>query len=234
MILFAFLFYNELYFLLPIAIFFLFVSIINVTHDLVHNTLGFSKSVNEFLIFITGILILESGNSYQFSHHLHHQHFPKEIDEEGKPAKNGLLRAILIGPLYIPKLFIWSYQNVLKEQKKWLKIELLCFLIIGIIALLTIQTYPIVLVYFILVNIGGWFYPLLTVYLPHRKYNGTALGNTICYRGKLADKLFMNLIYHLEHHLYPQVPTHNLDKLAHRLEPYLIENQDQIVFKKMI
>jgi beta-carotene hydroxylase len=31
--------------------------------------------------------------------------------------------------------------------------------------------------------------------------------------------LFLELTYHLEHHLYPQVPSHNLPELSRRLEP---------------
>jgi beta-carotene hydroxylase len=33
--------------------------------------------------------------------------------------------------------------------------------------------------------------------------------------------LFLELTYHLEHHLYPQVPSHNLPELSRRLEPVL-------------
>ncbi len=31
--------------------------------------------------------------------------------------------------------------------------------------------------------------------------------------------LFLELTYHLEHHLYPQVPSHHLSELARRLDP---------------
>jgi beta-carotene hydroxylase len=32
--------------------------------------------------------------------------------------------------------------------------------------------------------------------------------------------LFLELTYHLEHHLYPDVPSHNLPKLSQRLDPF--------------
>jgi beta-carotene hydroxylase len=32
--------------------------------------------------------------------------------------------------------------------------------------------------------------------------------------------VFLELTYHLEHHLYPQVPSHRLAELARRLDPF--------------
>jgi len=40
-------------------------------------------------------------------------------------------------------------------------------------------------------------------------------------RGRIIPAVFLELTYHLEHHLYPQVPSHNLPELARRLDPYL-------------
>ena len=37
-------------------------------------------------------------------------------------------------------------------------------------------------------------------------------------RNGLLNLLSANLFYHIEHHLYPDVPTHNLPKLAKRLD----------------
>ena len=34
--------------------------------------------------------------------------------------------------------------------------------------------------------------------------------------------MFLELTYHLEHHLYPQVPSHHLPELARRLGPVLV------------
>lgn len=49
------------------------------------------------------------------------------------------------------------------------------------------------------------------------------LTQTRTLRGTLVPALFMELIYHLEHHLYPQVPSHRLATLAGRLDPFLAE-----------
>ena len=80
---------------------------------------------------------------------------------------------------------------------------------------------PGVLVYATMVVAGSWVYPLLTVYLPHHGYGEEPLRQTRTLRGRIVPAVFLELTYHLEHHLYPQVPSHHLPELARRLDPYL-------------
>src|SRR5689334_24385735 len=40
------------------------------------------------------------------------------------------------------------------------------------------------------------------------------------YTTLFRSAVFLELTYHLEHHLYPQVPSHHLPELARRLDPY--------------
>jgi beta-carotene hydroxylase len=92
----------------------------------------------------------------------------------------------------------------------------------GVIAagiLLWSQT-PAVLVYAVMVIAGSWVYPLLTVHLPHRDYGETPLTQTHTLRGRIIPAIFLELTYHLEHHLYPHVPSHHLPELARRLDPF--------------
>ena len=79
---------------------------------------------------------------------------------------------------------------------------------------------PALLVYAALAIVGSWVYPLLTVHLPHRNYGDTPLSQTHTLRGTIIPALFLELTYHLEHHLYPQVPSHHLKELARRLDPF--------------
>ena len=77
------------------------------------------------------------------------------------------------------------------------------------------------LVYVVMAVVGSWVYPLLTVYLPHHDYGDTPWTQTRTLRGRVLPAVFLELTYHLEHHLYPQVPSHRLPELARRLEPVL-------------
>jgi beta-carotene hydroxylase len=82
---------------------------------------------------------------------------------------------------------------------------------------------PAVLLYCFLAIVGSWVYPLLTVHLPHHGYGDTPLQQTGTLRGWIIPALFLELTYHLEHHLYPAVPSHHLPELSRRLEPVLLE-----------
>lgn len=149
LIIFVILYTIKLNLLLPFCVFFLFVSVIHITHDLVHNTLSFPLWLNNILIFISGMFILESGHSYLVTHHLHHKNFPHNEDPEGLPAKGSLIQALISGPLYIPKLFVYAYKSA-KQQKQtqllfWLKVELLTFVAIIICGINWYATYPIIL-----------------------------------------------------------------------------------------
>jgi beta-carotene hydroxylase len=79
---------------------------------------------------------------------------------------------------------------------------------------------PALLVYVALAIVGSWVYPLLTVHLPHKNFGDTPLSQTHTLRGTIIPALFLELTYHLEHHLYPQVPSHHLKELARRLDPF--------------
>jgi beta-carotene hydroxylase len=48
----------------------------------------------------------------------------------------------------------------------------------------------------------------------------TELTQTRLFRGKVLSVIAAGHLYHLEHHLYPQVPHHHWPQLARRLDPH--------------
>jgi beta-carotene hydroxylase len=46
---------------------------------------------------------------------------------------------------------------------------------------------------------------------------------TRLFRGQVLRWLAFEHLYHLEHHLYPQVPHHRWPELARRLDPFFAE-----------
>ena len=129
--------------------------------------------------------------------------------------------AVLHGPLFLPRLWWWAYRRHRGQpgQRRWLLAEAGWALAVPLAGLALWPRTPAVLVYAVLVLVGSWVYPLLTVYLPHHGYGDTPLTQTSSLRGRLIPALFLELTYHLEHHLYPAVPSHHLPELARRLDP---------------
>ncbi len=222
--------YFNLWYITPVIVFLIFVSVVTVTHDVVHNSLGLSKSQSDVALFIMGAVLLESGHAYKMTHIQHHKLFPHEDDPEGEPAKIPLVKALLQGPVFLFKLYFWAVSKAGKgsQQLYWLYIEGLWLLLWIVIALLVLPYTFAVLWYVVMVIVGSWVYPLLTVHLPHYNYGDEPLYQTRSLRGRIIPALFLELTYHLEHHLYPQVPSHNLKKLSQRLDGFLKENNARV------
>jgi len=206
----------------PLIVFLIFVAVVTVTHDVVHGTLGLSRRQTEVALLAMGAVLLESGHAYRTTHHQHHRVFPADNDPEGYPAKMNLLGAVVYGPVFLWRLWWWAFQRSRGRaaQRLWLLVELILPLMIVTCGVLLWPITPAILVYAVQAIVGSWVYPLLTVYLPHKDYGDTPLTQTHTLRGHIIPVLFLELTYHLEHHLYPQVPSHNLPELARRLDPF--------------
>ncbi len=209
--------------LMPPLVFLIFVAVVTVTHDVVHGSLGLGPRQTEWALFVFGAVLLESGHAYRLSHLRHHQAFPGPDDPEGIPARMRLWGAVLHGIIFLPRLWWWSYRRAhgRTDQRRWLLLEASWAIAVPVAGIVLWPWTPAVLVYAVLAITGSWVYPLLTVYLPHHDYGDTPLTQTSSLRGRLLPALFLELTYHLEHHLYPAVPSHHLPELARRLDPIM-------------
>jgi beta-carotene hydroxylase len=205
----------------PIVVFLLFIAVVTSAHDVVHDAIGLSEGATEWALFFLGAALLASGHSYRATHLQHHRTFPGRDDPEGDPARMTLWGAVCHGPVFLPRLWGWAWQRATQRDQRWLLAEAgsAVLLIVAGLALWPISHS--LLLYCGLVYVGAWVFPLLTVHLPHRNYGDTPFTQTHTLRGRFVPALFLELTYHLEHHLYPSVPSHHLAALSHRLEPVL-------------
>ena len=134
--------------------------------------------------------------------------------------------AVLFGPLFLLRLWAWAYRRSAGQRgvRGWLLLEASWAILVPSVGVLLLPWTPAVLVYAVLALVGSWVYPMLTVYLPHHHYGETPLTQTGSLRGVIIPALFLELTYHLEHHLYPNVPSHHLPELGLRLEPFFAEH----------
>jgi beta-carotene hydroxylase len=209
----------DLLWLEPAIVFLIFVAVVTVTHDVVHDSLGLGRQASEWALFFLGAVLLESGHAYRASHLRHHRVFPGPDDPEGDPARLTAWGAVFQGPVFLPRLWLWAFRR--RAQVGWLLAEAAGAALVCAFALGAAPWTRVPLLYVGLVVPGSWVYPLLTVHLPHRGYGATPLTQTRTLRGRVIPALFLELTYHLEHHLYPQVPSHNLARLSRRLDPVL-------------
>jgi len=207
--------------LTPPVMFGIFVAVVTATHDVVHRSIGLGRRATGVWLFLLGLVLLESGHAYSATHTQHHRRFPAEDDPEGYPAELSLAGAVCYGPVFLVRLWCWAFRRAKGQpgQRAWLLAEASAPFVALACGVALLPVTPALLCYAVMAIVGSWVYPLLTVYLPHHDYGPTPLTQTRTLRGRLVPALFLELTYHLEHHLYPQVPSHHLPELARRLQP---------------
>lgn len=199
----------------------MFITYVSTSHDLLHRTLGFSRGTNDAWLSIIEALALRSGHAFRVTHLHHHRRFPDPDDIEGAVARLPWWRALLAGIGHQTRLFVWAWRRGSGAERRWMALEaaVVITFVATSVALWTVT--PVPGVYVALIVTSSWLYPFATVWVPHRAEGRNALTQTVAVRGRLVPELFLQHTYHLEHHLYPAVPSHNWPALARRLDPWL-------------
>jgi beta-carotene hydroxylase len=196
-----------------------FITYGSISHDLVHRTLGLRRWLNESLLTTIELVTFRSGHAYRLVHLHHHARFPQDDDIEGSAARMSVLRSLVEGIVFQPRLMLWAARRPSRTRPIVLvEIALACLLLATCLG--TIHLTPIFAVYAALMIMGSWIIPLITSRIPHDPTAADALHQTRLFRGKIASLIALEHLYHLEHHLYPMVPHQNWPKLARRLDPY--------------
>jgi beta-carotene hydroxylase len=191
----------------------------SISHDLVHRNLGLPKRLNEVFLFAIELIAFRSGHAYRFVHLHHHARFPAEDDLEGSAAAMGPVRALFEGITLQPRL--WRFALVRRTRySAWVKAEIALVMLLLAACIASIPLTPIPAVYAALMIAGSWIFPFMTAFIPHDPRGTTALTQTRLFRGRVLSVVALDHLYHLEHHLYPQVPHHNWPELAKRLDPF--------------
>lgn len=196
-----------------------FVTYGSISHDLVHRSLGLRKSTNDLFLSLIELLALRSGHAYRTAHLHHHARFPHSDDIEGAAAGMSLLRTLFEGVIFQFRIWRWAVKRSKQERPLILLEGCGCLFLISL-SLILYSITPIFLVYVVLMIMGSWIIPLITSYIPHDPSGENELLQTRLFRGRIASIIFLEHLYHLEHHLFPSVPHHNWPKLARRLDPF--------------
>ena len=191
----------------------------SVSHDLVHRTLRLSPRVNEVLLCAIELLSLRSGHAYRVAHLNHHAHFPDADDLEGAAAAMTWWRALLDGMTLQPRLW-WLAMRRQRRDRAWIAAEGAGVVILFGASMAAIPWTVAPAGYAALMIAGSWVFPFVTSFIPHDSQGRTTLTRTRLFRGRILSIVALEHLYHLEHHLYPQVPHHNWARLAQRLDPY--------------
>ena len=96
-------------------------------------------------------LLLVSGHAYRATHINHHRVFPGPDDPEGDAARLSIARALLAGPMHVPRIWLWAFRRR-PGERTWLVAEAL----VPVVALVIGVEVTAVLLYVLVALVAGW------------------------------------------------------------------------------
>jgi fatty acid desaturase len=195
--------------------FMFFLTGLRQVHGSFHYAIGLPRQATEYVMFVLSVLMLGSMHAVQLTHLLHHRQCLQDGDVEADSARLPAWRAIVTGPLFPIRLHAHAFALANSRQRRWIVGELAAN--VAVIALAMIMDLP-WLQYHVLAMIAGHcLSPFFAVWTVHHDCEPDGVfARTI--RGVVRSRLTYDMFYHVEHHLFPAVPTRRLDVLARRLD----------------
>lgn len=209
---------QQIYWLTLISGAYFFLTCLRVSHNAFHYCLGLSRPMTDMVMLLLSIFMMTSMRATQYTHMQHHRHCLADADVEGHIARMGFVEMLVHAPLFTIKLHIEALKH--GKKKIWVKFELL----LNVIWLLVVwgwwesdalKTHTVLMLSFHAIS------PLFTVWSVHHDSElsvGKNEYNSRTMRSKWMNLLAYNMLFHLEHHEYPAIPTCHLSILAERLD----------------
>lgn len=206
----------RLYPLALICSFIFFLTGLRQVHNAHHYALGISRRATEWVMFALSVLMLGSMHAVQFNHLRHHRHCLDNTDIEAASARMPGWRALLIGPLFPLHLHRHALRGATRHQRRWILGELAAN--VAWVALVCwLLPLPGLRYHVLAMAAGQCMTAFFAVWTVHHDCDPNGVfARTI--RRPLAAWLTYDMFYHLEHHLFPAVPTRRLPQLARRLD----------------
>lgn len=215
------------YYLLALPFSFLFfLTGLRQVHNGFHYTLGISRGATRLVLRVNSILMLTSMHAVKYNHLRHHKYCLADEDIEGRCAKMSALRAIAYGPVFIFRI----HASALQSKSRHILYNTFIELLLTGIFICLVFIYPVhFLQYHILAMAGGEFLSgFFAVWTVHHNCDEHIFARTLS--NKWKNRLTYNMFYHLEHHLFPKVPTIKLPQLSKRIREELPDIRPKEVF----
>ena len=200
---------------LVLATLVMFMMGLRITHNAFHRNLGISRSAGDLVMFALSALLGGAMHAIEYTHLSHHRDCLAEDDIEGKIAHLGFFSAVVHSPIYPLQIHWLALRNGSLRQKRWIAIELAAVVLLhASIWLGDNSVFKLMALSLYFANASA---PLVGIWAVHRGCD-TGGFNARTSRSRLLNALTVSLFNHLEHHLYPAVPTCHLPTLAKRLD----------------
>jgi fatty acid desaturase len=202
------------------------------THEGVHGVLNRHAGLNHAISLACALPVLQTHTAYRVLHLRHHKYLGADGDPDHYPNYTEWTpmiwamhwgRLVIGYPAYLVAIPVLGFRQGNARDRLWIAAEVL--LLAGWLALLWRAPWPLLLQAWLLpmvaintmVNIRGMSQHTL---LEHA--TDVVHGSRTLLTSRLVAFFMCNENYHLEHHLYPAVPWHQLPRLHAALREQLI------------
>ncbi|HEY1758700.1 MAG TPA: fatty acid desaturase [Bryobacteraceae bacterium] len=208
--------------------FMFFLTGLRLVHNAFHSALGLSGRLTNGILWVMSLTMLGSMHAVRFNHLRHHRLKLGEGDVEGRAAEMPAWRALLIGPWFPILLHATALQLGHARLRIIVTAELLMsgawtVLVFGV-------WHSSVLRYHVLaMALGQCMTAFFAVWTVHHHCDRTHyIARTL--RNRIKNRITFDMFRHIEHHLFPQVPTCHLPELSRRIDRAAPELRSKIVF----
>jgi fatty acid desaturase len=196
--------------------FMFFLAGLRLVHNAYHYAVGVPRWLTEGIMAVLSLLMLGSMHAIQFHHLRHHKHCLDEEDVEAMSARMTWLGALLMGP-WFPVVLHWkALQMAARKQRRWIVLELLMN-VVWITTVFFLLDLGWLRYHVVVMALGQCLTAFFAVWTVHHDCDRSYLIARTLRRGWL-NLLALNMFFHVEHHLFPKVPTCHLPCLAQRLD----------------
>lgn len=205
-----------------------FLTGLRIVHNAFHSALGLSRMQTSGVLWVMSLLMLGSMHAVRFNHLRHHRLMLGEGDVEGRAAEMPAWRALLFGPWFPILLHTAALRYGNLRLRATVIAELVMTtvwteLVFGVWHNSTLRYHVIAM------TIGQCLTAFFAVWTVHHHCDRTHyIARTL--RHRVKNQITFNMFRHIEHHLFPQVPTCHLPELSKRIDRAAPELRSKIVF----
>ena len=209
------------------ASFLFFLAGLRLVHDVFHHNLGLGRTANHLVLVTLSLLMLGSMHAIRVTHLLHHRHCLGEDDVEASSARLSAWGALVSGPAFPVRLHRAAWRLATPRQRRWIGAEL-TLTAVSLTLVFAALNVPILRYHAAAMAAGQCLTAFFAVWTVHHDCDRRPFARTL--RNRLKSAVAMDMFFHVEHHLFPRVPTCRLGRLAERLDRVAPELSRQQVY----
>jgi fatty acid desaturase len=212
---------------LPLSFVF-FLTGLRIVHNAFHGALGLPRRADDTVMWVMSLIMLGSLHAVRFNHLRHHREMLGEDDVEGRSAAMPAWRALLFGTVFTVLL----HTTALRYGNRRLRATVCGELLMNAIWISWVFGFSgsnMLKYHVAAMSIAHCLTAFFAVWTVHHHCDRTHyLARTL--RSRIKNAITFDMFRHIEHHLFPAVPTRHLATLSERLDIEVPELKQKVVF----